>query len=171
MVGEMNSNHEDDEDDLVSIELEDAPKGSTSWKALCTFTSRLHLLVLVPSLLLSTIAGVLQPAMAIFFGKFFDNFSDFGAGKIDGQELISKGLPDIYGLIAIGGATWLLKGGYFTTWLVFGELQAKGVRDELFQNLLKKDLGWFEARSSGVASLLSRLQTYAARFYLDVFCS
>jgi ATP-binding cassette subfamily B (MDR/TAP) protein 1 len=158
----MKVDHEGDEDDLVSTERKDVSKGSKSWKALFTFTSRLHLLILVPSLFLSTVAGILQPAMAIFFGRFFDNFSDFGAGKINGQELMSKGLPDIHGLIAIGGATWLLKGGYFTTWLVFGELQAKGVRDELFQNLLQQDLGWFEARSSGVASLLSRLQTYVS---------
>lgn len=160
----MKGDHERDEDDLVNIELNDVSKGSTSWKALFTFTSRLHLLILVPSMFLSTVAGILQPAMAIFFGKFFDNFSDFGAGKINGQKLMSRGLPDIYGLIVIGGATCLLKGGYFSTWLVFVELQAKGVRDELFQNLLETDLGWFEARSSGLASLLSRLQMYIGFF-------
>lgn len=155
----MNADHDENSDDLVSIELEDGPNGASSWKILFTFTSRIHLLVLLPCLILSTIAGVLQPTMAIFFGKFFDTFSDFGAGKIDGQDLMHKALVDIYGLLAIGGATWLLKGGYFTTWLVFGELQAKGVRDELFQSLLEKILGWYESRSSGVSSLLSRLQT------------
>jgi ATP-binding cassette, subfamily B (MDR/TAP), member 1 len=155
----MKAEHDEDEDDPVSIELDDAPKAATSWKALFAFTNRLHLLVLLPCLLLSTFAGVLRPAQSIFFGKFFNTLSDFGAGKIDGEDLTTKGLVDIYGLLAVGSATWLLKGGYFCTWLIFGELQAKGVRDELFQNLLEKDLGWFESRSSGVASLLSRLQT------------
>lgn len=124
-----------------------------------TFTNRVHLLLLLPCVFLSTVAGVLRPAQSIPFGKFFDTLSDFGAGKIDGKELTEKGLVEIYGLLAVGGVTWLLKGGYFCTWLIFGELQAKGVRDELFQNLLEKDFGWFESRSSGVASLLSRLQT------------
>lgn len=155
----MKEVHDDDEDDSHSIEVEVAPQGATTWKALFTFTTKFHLLVLIPCLFLSAIAGILQPAMAILFGKFFDTFSDFGAGKIDGRHVMRKGLVDIYGLIVVGGATWLLKGGYFTTWLIFGELQAKGVRDELFQNLLEKDLGWYEARTSGVASLLSRLQT------------
>ena len=148
-----------DEDDLISIELDGPHRRESGWKALFTFTTGLHLLVLLPGLILSTIAGILEPAVAIFFGKFFDTFSDFGAGQIDGQDLMRKSLVDIYGLIMIGGATWLLKGGYFTIWLVFGELQAKAVRDELFQNLLDKDLSWYESRSVGVASLLSRLQT------------
>jgi ATP-binding cassette subfamily B (MDR/TAP) protein 1 len=155
----MKADHDEDEVDPASIELEDAPKVANSWKALFTFTDRLHLLVLLPCLLLSTFAGVLRPAQSILFGKFFNTLSDFGAGKIDCEELTTKGLVEIYGLLAVGGAMWLLKGGYFCTWLIFGELQAKGARDELFQNLLEKDLGWFESRSSGVASVLSRLQT------------
>ncbi len=104
-------------------------------------------------------SGILLPALAIFFGKFFDALSSYGAGAINDDELKQKVLTNVYALIALGGATWLMQGGYFTAWLVFGELQAKDVRDTLFQTLLAKDLEWFEMRSTGVGSLLSRLQT------------
>jgi ATP-binding cassette, subfamily B (MDR/TAP), member 1 len=134
----------------------------TSWRALFNFTDRTHLFILAPALILSTLSGILLPAVAIFLGKYFDALANYGAGTISDHELLQKVLLNTYGLIAIGSATWLLKGGYFTFWLVFGEWQAKHVRDKLFQSLLLKNLDWFETRSSGAGSLVSRLQTYAA---------
>jgi ATP-binding cassette subfamily B (MDR/TAP) protein 1 len=129
-----------------------------SWRALFHFTEKGHLVVLLPAIFLSALSGILLPALAIFFGKFFDAFSGFGAGTISDAEFTKKVLIDTYALIGLGGTTWLLKGGYFTIWLVFGELQAKSVRDALFQNLLERDLEWYESRTTGVGSLLSRLQ-------------
>jgi ATP-binding cassette subfamily B (MDR/TAP) protein 1 len=133
----------------------------TSWRALFNFTDRAHLIALVPALILSAVSGILPAALAIFLGKYFDALANFGAGTINNHELAQKVQINTYGLIAIGGATWLMRGGFFTLWLIFGEMQAKSVRDILFQCLLQKDLEWFETRSTGVGSLLSRLQTYA----------
>jgi ATP-binding cassette subfamily B (MDR/TAP) protein 1 len=136
-------------------------KTITSWRVLFNFTDRTHLFILTPALALSALSGVLLPAVAIFMGKYFDALAKYGAGTISDHELFQRVLLSTYGLIGVGVATWLLKGGHFTLWLIFGEMQAKNVRDNLFQSLLLKDLEWFEMRSSGVGSLLSRLQTYA----------
>jgi ATP-binding cassette subfamily B (MDR/TAP) protein 1 len=138
-------------------------KAITSWRALFSFTDRTYLFILTPALFLSAFSGILLPVVAIFRGKYFDALANYCAGTINDHDLVQKVLLNTYGLIAVGAATWLLKGGYFTVWLVFGEMQAKTVRDKLFQSLLLKDLEWFEIRSSGVGSLLSRLQTYAVR--------
>jgi ATP-binding cassette, subfamily B (MDR/TAP), member 1 len=94
-------------------------------------------------------------------GKYFDALANYGAGKINDHELAEKVLLTTYGLIGVGATAWILKGGFFAVWLAFGEMQAKKVRNMLFQGLLVKDLEWFEMRSAGVGSLLSRLQTYA----------
>jgi ATP-binding cassette subfamily B (MDR/TAP) protein 1 len=148
------------------LPLEDNAKSKdaiTSWRALFNFTNRAHLIALLPALILSAVSGVLPAALAIFLGKYFDALANFGAGMINEHELVQKVQINTYGLIAIGGATWLMKGGFFTLWLIFGEMQAKSVRDILFQCLLQKDLEWFEMRSTGVGSLLSRSQTYALR--------
>ena len=134
-------------------------KTVTSWRALLNFTDRTHFFILVPALFLSALSGMLLPAVAIFMGKYFDALANYGAGELSGDELVHKVVLSTCGLVLVGAATWLLKGGYFTLWLVFGELQAKSARDKLFQSLLLKDLEWFEMRSSGVGSLLSRLQT------------
>lgn len=98
--------------------------------------------------------------MAIFLGRFFDAFADFGAGKISSDKLMDRTLTSVYALLGVGAGTILLKSGMFAAWLSFGEMQAKSVRDELFKALLEKDLEWFEMRESGVGTLLARLQTY-----------
>ncbi len=135
------------------------PKG---WRAVFTFTYRSHLLALVPAVAFSICGGALGPIMAIFLGKFFDAFADFGAGKISPDKLMERTLTSVYVLLAIGASNILLKSSMFAAWLIFGEMQAKGVRDELFKALLRKDLEWFEMRESGVGTLLSRLQTYGS---------
>ena len=115
----------------------------------------------MPALFLSAISGILLPALAILFGRFFEALSEYDAAAIQEKELVRKVLINTYALIALGGATWLLKGCYFTLWLVFGQLQAKSVQDALFQCLLHREVQWFEERTNGVGSLLSRVQSYA----------
>ena len=96
--------------------------------------------------------------MAFFFGKFFEGFSDFASGKIDGNTFMHKSLSSFYALFAIGAATFLLKGSLFSLWLVFGEIQARSVRELLFASLLDREIEWYEARTSGVGPLLTKIQ-------------
>ena len=132
------------------------------WKNLFGFTASAHLPVLLPAVLFSAAAGGLQPAMAFFFGKFFDSFSDFASTKIDGATFMNRSLGTIYALFAIAAATFLLRGAFFSLWLVFGEMQARRVRELLFTSLLERDVEWYEARTYGVGILLTRLQGYGA---------
>lgn len=131
-----------------------------SWKIVFIFTSRAHLLVLFPAILLSAVAGLLQPLVAIFFGKILETFSEFAGGQIDGSILMRRILENVYALLGIGCCTLVLKGGQLALWLMFGEMQAQAVREELFESLLEKDVEWYESRATGVTTLLTRLQTY-----------
>lgn len=131
------------------------------WKSLFNFYSRRHAPIFITALLLATAAGITGPALAIFFGKIFDAFSAFGSGAVDGNLLMHKVSVDAIALCILGATVWFLKGGYFALWMVFGELQAKNTRDQLFQSLLEKDFEWYEMRTSGIQALLPRLQTYA----------
>ncbi|EXJ65413.1 hypothetical protein A1O7_01754 [Cladophialophora yegresii CBS 114405] len=147
---------------------DDSPKNSvqgsrrhgvlTGWKNLFNFTEKAHLPVLLPAIFMSAVAGGLQPTMAFFFGKFFDNFSDFATSKIDGATFMNRSLTSFYALFAIGGATLLLKGALFSLWLFFGEMQSRYVREPLFASLLDRDMDWYEARTCGVGTLLTKIQ-------------
>lgn len=131
----------------------------SNWLSLFNFTTRKHLVPLSLALFLTIAAGILVPVSAIFLGKLFDAFSGFGAGIITGDELREKVVQNCLFLIGLASATWVLNGGYFTLWLAFGELQAKSVRELLFDDMLRKDLEWFEMRKDGMGAFLPRLQT------------
>ncbi|OAL23986.1 hypothetical protein AYO22_06010 [Fonsecaea multimorphosa] len=130
------------------------------WRSIFNFTAKAHLSVLLPAVILSSAAGCLQPAMAFFFGKFFDTFSDFAAGKTDGSTFMERSLGSLYALLGVAAATFFFKGILFSLWLVFGEMQARRIRELLFQSLLDREIEWYEARTTGVGTLLNRFQRY-----------
>lgn len=134
-------------------------KRNSTWRDLFNFTTKAHISPLLAAIVLSVASGIVIPALSILLGKLFDQFTKYGGGTIDGHGLVQK--ISQYGLylVALGSGAIFLNSGYFGFWLVYGELQAKSVRDELFQGLLEKDMEWFDMRKSGVNTLLGRLQT------------
>lgn len=131
---------------------------SPGWLSLFHFTSRLHLFPLSVALALSIASGIIIPALAIILGRIFGLFTSYGATGISGSDLVKK--VSIYGiaLVGLGTASGLLNAGFFMFWLIFGELQAKSVRDKLFDGMLEKDMEWYDMRKSGIDTLISRLQ-------------
>lgn len=151
---------EDGGEELPTPKQGAAGSAKSKWRSLFNFSSRQYAPILIIALFLSTAAGIAGPALAIFFGRIFDSFSAYGASADDGNKFMSKVSRDAIALCILGGTVWVLKGGYFGLWMVFGELQAKNARDQLFQNLLGKDIEWYEMRTRGIGALLPRLQTY-----------
>lgn len=129
------------------------------WRSLFNFTSRAHVLSLIIAICLSVASGIVIPALAIFLGKIFDKFAAYGAGTISGSDLTSEVSKNGLYLLGLGSASWLLNGSYFMFWLLFGELQAKSVREKLFDGMLQKDMEWYDMRKSGVNAMIPRLQT------------
>lgn len=143
-------------------ETEEGPQGEqprrAGWLSLFNFTSKHHTPTLTIALILSIISGIVIPAVSIFLGKIFNLFTEYASGKISGHVLVSKVSINCIALVAIGVGSWALNGGYFMFWLVFGELQAKSVRDRLFDGLMQKDMEWYDMRKNGVSALIPRLQ-------------
>lgn len=104
---------------------DDVREAKATWRSLFSFSSRRHASILIVALCFSTAAGITGPALAIFFGRIFNAFADYGSGGVDGNSLMHKVSTDAIALCVLGGTVWLLKGGYFALWMVFGELQAK----------------------------------------------
>ena len=153
----MNEYDDPKQQDLNDQNPDHPPKAT--WAALLNFTTRQHAVPFATALSLAVASGIVVPALSIFLGKIFDAFTNFGAGTTTGDQLLDK--LSLYGLalVGLGCSSWALNGGYFMIWLIFGELQAKGARDQLFDGMLEKDLEWFDLRKSGVGALLPRLQT------------
>lgn len=135
----------------------DGPASKPTWLSLFRFTTKRHLPVLILGVFLAVAASLTTPALAILFGKIFNAFTLFGAGSIAGRNLVERVTSDCVGLACLGAVSWALNAGYFTLFILFGELQAASARDRLFGELLKRNLEWFEAQQDGTGALLSSL--------------
>lgn len=145
----------DDGDDDEQVEHYDC-----GWMALFQFTERRHILALTAAISLAVLSGLVVPLMAVIMGKIFGSFASFGAEKITPEGLVAQVTSQIILLAVLGVGSWVVSGAFFAGWLFFGELQAKVAREKLFDGLVDKDMEWFDMRKSGVAALMSRVQTY-----------
>ncbi|CAG7924189.1 unnamed protein product [Penicillium olsonii] len=136
----------------------DSPVTNPSWKSLFGFTSRRHVPTLILGSVLALVASCVTPALAIFLGNFFDSFTSFGAGRIEPDRLQGSVIKNCLGMIGLGAAGWLLNGAYYAFFVAFGEMQASAIRSDVFIELLKRDVQWFEAQSEGSGAFLSRVQ-------------
>ena len=141
---------------------DESDRGShrVSFSSVFAFTSIRHLVVLIPALLLTTIAGIFKPAITIFLGRIFDELANFGSGSIKGDVLLKNVSRWCIALAGLGIVTVLVNGGFFCLWLIFGEMQAKAVRHKAFLSMLEKEIGWYDLRADGIGPLLVRMQTW-----------
>lgn len=128
------------------------------WLSLFRFTTRKHIPILVPGVILAIAASLTAPALAILLGNVFDSFTIFGAGQTSTQSLVQKVTTGCIGLAGLGAASWALNASYYTLFVLFGELQAASARTRLFEQLLKRNLEWFESQQDGTGAFLSSLQ-------------
>jgi ATP-binding cassette subfamily B (MDR/TAP) protein 1 len=105
------------------------------------------------------IAGVLKPAAAIFYGKIFTCLANYGSESLGGQETLHNISVWCIALTALGVGAWLLEGAFFSSWIIFGELQAKTIRQQMFTGMLNREMEWYDLREDGIGSLLIRIQT------------
>ena len=145
--------------DLVTNAEERSLAKYASWRSLFNFASKRDTVPFFLALNFSAAAGIVAPALAIFLGKIFNLFTNFGAGEISGSNLLNKVSAYAIILAGLGTASGLIHASYFMVWLVFGELQARHVRQRLFDGMLEKDMGWYDMRTDGIDTLVSRLQT------------
>lgn len=132
----------------------------TSFSSIFAFTDKKHLTILIPALLLTTIAGAIKPAITIFLGLIFDELAKFGSGSVARDELLQGVSTWCIALTGLGVATMLVNGGFFYLWLVFGEMQARSVRYKSFRSMMEKEMEWYDLRAEGIGSLLVRMQTW-----------
>ena len=142
----------------MNVDEESGHVKGPRWASLFNFTLRSHLFALSMALILSFASGVIVPALAIILGRMFDIFTEYGSSQISGSDLVKKVSTYCLALVGLGAVSGILNAGYFMSWLLFGELQAKSVRDGLFDGMLEKDMEWYDMRKAGIDTLIPRLQ-------------
>ncbi|CAO2657496.1 Nn.00g036220.m01.CDS01 [Neocucurbitaria sp. VM-36] len=169
MATEIASNNVDNHQKPIpeaSDEQDNASK--VGWKALFSFTTRKHLLVLSAALLSAVIAAATLPVFAIIYGLIFREYTDYGARKIDSSALLGNVTRYCIILTSIVTLNWVANSFYFSLFLTFGELQAKSARDRVFDVLIKKDMTWYDMRETGMAAFLPAVQMHIRDLQLSV---
>ncbi|KAF1990543.1 P-loop containing nucleoside triphosphate hydrolase protein [Aulographum hederae CBS 113979] len=141
-------------------ELENEYQHRAGWLSLFSFTTKKQIWILVLGAVLSIIAGLVIPTQAYILGKLFETFASFGGGKISKDVMKSQVSTYCVYLTLLGCASWFFVGGFFMTWMTFGELQAKSAAERIFQGLMGRELAWYDRRKNGVASLMIRVQMH-----------
>ncbi|KAH7126990.1 P-loop containing nucleoside triphosphate hydrolase protein [Dendryphion nanum] len=127
-------------------------------KSLFAFTTKEHIPILCCAFFFGTIVGLVFPALAIIYGLIFQQFAKFGSGQTNGAELLSSVSKYCLYLTAVTTGGWLASSLWFMAQVTFGELQAKGARNSVFNALLNKNIEWYDTRENGTAAVLSAVQ-------------
>ena len=129
-----------------------------SWRSLLEFTRRKHWLPLICAIIATTLAGLIKPALSILYGKTFATLTQFGGGNLSEEETLREISTWCLAVTALGIGAWVAECGLMTMWIVFGELQAKSVRQEMFASMLDKDMEWYDGLEDGIGAFLIRIQ-------------
>ena len=136
-----------------------APQTSPSWRCLFSFAKRQHIPTAISAAFWSIGAGASQPITAILYGKLFTEITRFGIGQLTAQQFLHNVSIWCSALAIAAGGSWIVHGASLSSWMVFGELQAKSARTEIFNSMLEKELQWYDSKEDGIGSLLVRIQT------------
>lgn len=132
---------------------------SSNWFCLLNFLIWNDLPVLITALSLSIASGIIVPTLALFTGKIFDVFTKFASRSIDGSQLMTQINNYEVALVGLALASGILNAAFFSSWITFGELQARRAREHSFKTLLTKDMAWFDSEKTGAHGLSVRMQT------------
>ncbi|KAL7944886.1 P-loop containing nucleoside triphosphate hydrolase protein [Trichoderma barbatum] len=130
-----------------------------SFKHLFAFTRWSHAGPLIAAVIASAAFASIKSVQSILLGTIFGVISDFGAGHRSGSDTMDIISHWSLILLGIAVANWLSSTAFLALWVIFGELQATSVRQDIFESLLSKKISWFDSLDQGVSSLLVGIQT------------
>jgi ATP-binding cassette subfamily B (MDR/TAP) protein 1 len=145
--------------DLKDLEPIDNLNGKPSWRSLFNFTTRQHVFQLLLTIVFTILSSLLQPTGAVFYVKVFAVLTSFGSGTLNAHDTLQEIAKWCTALVILGIVSWFVEVGFLSLWMTFGELQAKSVREQMFTNMLGKDMDWYDMRQYGIGSLLVRIET------------
>lgn len=158
MPGALAECDEDMEMQQVNITPQAQPL-KASWRHLFLFTRKTHIGPVSSALLAACLTGGFKTVLSIILGKIFDIIADFSNGKIDGNTAVSSISRWCLILLGLGIGNWISSTAFLALWIGFGELQANGVREEVYASLMAKEMTWYDSQTEGISSLLVRIQT------------
>lgn len=130
-----------------------------TWKHLFAFASRDHITTVLLAVVATVASSGLRIFLAVVYGRIFDVIAAFGAGSASSPDALHDISTWCLVLTGMGVGTWISNGLFMSIWIVFGEVQARSIKREVFSSLLEKDMAWYDGQVEGTSSLLTRIET------------
>lgn len=156
-----------------------SPTITPSIRLLFSFLSRSHLLILLlPAIFASVIAGGVAPFMTFVVGQAFDAFAHFPITPDPPQAAKDTLLRDVgiaaLQLIGLGAGALALGSLTSCLWIWIGETNAMALRKAIYVAVSQKDLTWFDIHTTtdssstessvGAGGLMAKFSRYSDLF-------
>lgn len=125
--------------------------------SLFEFTAFSHVPVLIAALFFTVCTALINPLFALCLGRLFQTFTDMGNGDLSVALFLIEVSHYAAQLAVLGGISWLCNAAFLFLWMTFSELQARNARRRLFEQLLTRELAWFDMREEGMGALLTNV--------------
>ncbi|RKP14474.1 P-loop containing nucleoside triphosphate hydrolase protein [Piptocephalis cylindrospora] len=142
-------------------EEESADKGAKSvpFFHLYRFATSQDKLALFLGVLCALANGTSQPLMTIVFGEAVETFTTFSMSNVSDPDTRDRFQDDVIHhtiwFIILSAATFVVAYFQMALWMYVGERQCRRMRQCYYAALLRQEIAWFDATSSG--NLTSRL--------------
>ncbi|KAJ3274327.1 Multidrug resistance protein 1 [Terramyces sp. JEL0728] len=129
---------------------------SVSYFRLLSYAQPADYIYVVIGTLAAMVNGATLPVMTIFFGQIIQSFVSYKPGDQALLDQMNKDMSFAVTMMCVIGAVTFV-GSYvqMSCWILFGENVSKRIREHFFYSILRQDIGWFDATSTG--DLNSRL--------------
>ncbi|TKW56648.1 Alpha-factor-transporting ATPase [Colletotrichum tanaceti] len=127
-----------------------------SWIRLFAFSKRHHLPTLVAGIFAACICAALRTAFAVVIGQMFQIISNYGSEVSGLSDTITQASQLSITICCLGAGILVGNAVVLSSWVVFGELQAKSARTSVFSRLLAHEMSWYDKRADGIPGLLVR---------------
>ncbi|CCF41210.1 multidrug resistance protein [Colletotrichum higginsianum] len=129
-----------------------------SWKRLFAFSKLHHLPTLVAGIFATCMCADLRTAFAVVIGQMFQIISNYGSEVSGSSDTITQASQLSITICCLGAGILVGNAVVLSSWVVFGELQAKSARTSVFSRLLAHEMSWYDMRTDGIPGLLARTE-------------
>lgn len=133
-------------------------RAKSTFRHLFAFTKREHTGSLALAIFGAACAAGFKVAFAVLIGQAVNIITPLGAGTISKDEAMANMTSWCIRFSVLGVAAWFFYAAFMASWIICGELVAYNTRKILFNNLLYKDMAWFDSQEDGISSVLSSIQ-------------
>jgi ATP-binding cassette subfamily B (MDR/TAP) protein 1 len=122
---------------------------SVPFYKLFTFSTKKEKCLIVWGTLNAVVHGVTLPLLTVFFGNVIQSFLLYD-GSPSSADAMRTGIRDgCINMCVVAAVTFVSAYFQMSCWMISGEFQAKRIRRIFFESILKQEISWFDAHTTG----------------------